>query len=235
MTPSPVELNVWKIQLSKVEDQLDRYKTYLNQDELARANRFLFDRDRIRFVICRGVMRVLLAERLNTNPTLIKFDYGDKGKPRLNNSAVEFNLSHAKDWAYFGINDSIPLGIDLEFMRPPADHGWIDIAKRFFAPAEFKILSALPVDIQAEAFFCCWTQKEAYIKLHGIGLSLPLDQFTVNVDPTSPAQLLTTTWNPLDLGQTRLYHLEAPRSYRASVALRSVTPINITYHQFINR
>ena len=76
MTPSPVELNVWKIQLSKVEDQLDRYKTYLNQDELARANRFLFDRDRIRFVICRGVMRVLLAERLNTNPTLIKFDYG---------------------------------------------------------------------------------------------------------------------------------------------------------------
>ena len=234
MTRSPVELNVWKIQLSKVEDQLDRYKTYLNQDELARANRFLFDRDRNRFVICRGAMKVLLAEQLDTSPTLIEFEYGEKGKPYLARNTIEFNLSHAKDWAYFGINDSIPLGIDLEFMRPPAHHGWIDIAKRFFAPAEFKRLSALPVDAQAEAFFCCWTQKEAYIKLHGDGLSLPLDQFTVNVDPTSPAKLLTTTWNPADLGQSRLYHLEAPHFYRASVALRSVSPINITYHQFIN-
>ena len=179
-------------------------------------------------------MKVLLAEQLDTSPTLIEFEYGEKGKPYLARYTIEFNLSHAKDWAYFGINDSIPLGIDLEFMRPPAHNGWIDIAKRFFAPAEFKRLSALPVDAQAEAFFCCWTQKEAYIKLHGDGLSLPLDQFTVNVDPTSPAKLLTTTWNPADLGQSRLYHLEAPHFYRASVALRSVSPINITYHQFIN-
>ena len=72
-----------------------------------------------------------------------------------------------------------------------------------------------------QAFFACWTRKEAYIKVHGRGLSLPLSQFSVSVNPTSAPQLLATPWCPSDLNLTRLWDLAAPRGYRAAIALKT--------------
>jgi len=86
------------------------------------------------------------------------------------------------------------IGVDLErIRRQPAEE---QIAERFFSPREVEALHALPVSMREDAFFTCWTRKEAYVKATGDGLSLPLDQFEVSLTPGEPATLLNTRWDP---------------------------------------
>ena len=62
---------------------------------------------------------------------------------------------------------------DLERIR--SDFASDEIAGRFFSHREVAALRALSPGSRAEAFFNCWTRKEAYIKARGMGLSIPLE------------------------------------------------------------
>ncbi len=82
-----------------------------------------------------------------------------------------------------------------------ADFPWQQIAENLFSPLENTVLGSLPVDIQHQAFFTCWTRKEAYIKAVGKGLSIPLDRFDVTVAPGEPAALLNFPENPQEVSR----------------------------------
>ena len=79
-------------------------------------------------------------------------------------------------------------GFDMEALRPVPDAE--QIVDRFMSPSERAEFHSLPGDQKPRAFFHCWTQKEAFIKAVGDGLSLPLDRFDVRVAPDKPAGLL---------------------------------------------
>src|SRR5207248_1406414 len=124
----------------------------------------------------------------------IAFDYGPSKKPKLAHhtrseaTPFSFNVSHSGDLALIAFASLPDVGIDVEAIRP--DFATSEIAERFFSPGEVENLLALPVPEQTEAFFQCWTRKEAYIKAVGEGLSIPLDSFDVEFRPGKEAQLV---------------------------------------------
>ena len=213
-------VDVWSISISELRSQRYEFKKILNHDEEKRSERFIFEKDRENFIVTRGCLRYLISEYINTLPELVVFSYGTHGKPYLLSKKVHFNLSHAGEWAIIAIRRGSPVGIDIEEKRSPVKFQWLDLANRFFSSEEIKALVNLPAEKKTDAFFACWTRKESYIKLHGVGLSLSLDKFTVSVDPDKKAELLSTEWLPEDVKITTLSDLDAPNGYRSCIALR---------------
>ena len=170
----PLHIDVFAFDLDDPNHDFD-IET-LSSDEQERAQRFRFDRDRVRYQRGRATLRARVSECIKVAPDAIRFDYGAQGKPRIAKSALHFNLAHSESLAVLAISYR-ELGIDIEAHRT----GFAEdqIAERFFAPIEVQQLRALPIAQQSAAFFRCWTRKEAFIKALGGGLSIPLDDFTV--------------------------------------------------------
>jgi 4'-phosphopantetheinyl transferase len=186
---TPRCIHVWSIRNEADDASAAVYAALLSGEEQARAARFQFPHLARAFTLSRGALRFLLARYLDVDPASLRLEYGPKGKPRLPASPLlEFNLSHSGGLATFAFTSGCPIGIDVEQIRPMPDLA--AIAHRFFSREEAADLDALPHDQRELAFFLCWTSKEAYIKAVGEGLSAPLDQFRVSVDPVRPAQFL---------------------------------------------
>lgn len=148
----------------------------LSADEMARANRFVFSRDRDRFIAGRARLRRILGRYLGQSPGRIAFSYGAFGRPEV--TGISFNLSHSGEQAMLAVTKRAAIGVDIEAVRPIDP----EVARTHFAPSEVKALMALPDAEQVGAFYRCWTRKEAYLKAVGTGLSTDLSSFTVTLD-----------------------------------------------------
>ncbi len=188
---SPQSVHVWRASLQVESEQLDRFAITLSEDERARAQRFLLERDRNSFIAARGILRDLLARYSGRGPGDTEFVYGAQGKPALSDGGtanpVRFNLSHSHGLALIAVAREREIGVDVEKIRP--DRAGDEIASRYFSAEEVEELRALPTEQRAEGFFLCWTRKEAYVKALGEGLRFPLDRFRVSLSPGKPAQL----------------------------------------------
>ena len=178
----------------------------LSADELIRAQRFHFDRDRRHFIGRRAILRIVLASYLENPPASLRFSYNDFGKPCLGDPAhskrLSFNLSHSGELIRIAVAIDRDVGIDVEVVDAsvPID----SVARRFFSPREIAALEALPESLRRANFFGFWTRKEAYIKARGKGLSLPLASFDVSVESGRTATLISedgssTVWKVEDL------------------------------------
>lgn len=185
------EVHVWRISLDCDPVVRSRLEGTLAADELARADRFFSQVDRNHFVVARGFLRELLGTYLRLAPSKIQFYYGHNGKPALNvethSPPLQFNLSHSGGLAVCAFSIERRLGVDVELVRPQIAAE--DIAVRYFSPRELAELRKLPQVMQAEGFFSCWTRKEAYVKAHGAGLTIPLESFAVSLAPEDPVEL----------------------------------------------
>lgn len=183
------EVHSWCVTLDVPPEASARLYSTLSPDERNRSARFRFARDRQRFITARGVLRGLLGRYLGTRPDQIRFTYNAFGKPELSaefGSRLRFNLSHSGDLALIAITTDAAIGVDLERIRPQPDYG--AIARSVFSAAEVDQLNSLPSHLYAQAFFNCWTRKEAYVKARGEGLAMPCP---VDLDGTPPWSLYT--------------------------------------------
>ncbi len=216
------EVHVWRAALDPEPVRVREFAGVLSRDERERAGRFLVERDRRRFIVCRGVLRTLLGGYLGVAPRSLRFRYGSHGKPALASGSgkhpLRFNLSHADEIAFFGVTLRREIGIDLEPLR--AGFATDEIAERFFSPAEIASLRTLSRTDRPRAFFRCWTRKEAYLKARGDGLSLPLDRFDVSLLPAQPAALLCAPGDPQEASRWSLSDLPAGPGYVAAIAVQ---------------
>jgi 4'-phosphopantetheinyl transferase len=215
------EAHVWLVSLSGQESRDPSDFGPLSADEVQRARRFHFDRDRHRFTSARAALRNILAQYLGTAPQELRFSYTAKGKPELpadfRKPRFQFNLSHSGDFAMVAVALGSRVGVDIEFINPERATG--DIAARFFSSAEIRTLEALPVAARVEAFFQCWTRKEAYVKGLGAGLSVPLDSFDVAFGPGVAPALLRLADSLNEASPWSMHDIAAPPGYAAALAV----------------
>lgn len=196
----PIELadgdvHVWRISLVRQPHEIATFKRLLAPDEIARAERFYFERHHDAFVAARAGLRNTLSRYVRLPPEALAFRYGGAGKPELpelpeqiSGAEVAFNLSHSGDWAILAIARRGPLGVDIERSREMNDAA--GLARRYFSAAEVAVWESLAPAEQTAAFFRCWTRKEAYLKALGDGLRAPLDQFIVTFAPGEAPRLI---------------------------------------------
>jgi 4'-phosphopantetheinyl transferase len=191
----------------------------LAPDERARAARYRLERDRRRFVVGRGLLRLLLGRYLQTAPERVDIRYEAAGRPYVAApDPIQFSLSHSAELALYAFARHRPIGIDVEqaLDRPDA----LRVAERFFSRRESAALRALPADRQVEGFLNCWTRKEAYLKARGEGLTAPLDRFDVSLEPGVPARLLRVEGDPEERRRWSLRALESITGYVSAICVR---------------
>ncbi|WP_159586716.1 4'-phosphopantetheinyl transferase family protein [Chelativorans xinjiangense] len=228
LTIGPDVVDIWRWPLDVGMDDLPRYVTALSDGEFARASRFVHERDRLRFIVGRGKLREIIGRYLGVPARRLSFACNAFGKPRLAASRppLHFNLSHTGGMAVLAVSDRYHVGIDIEKIVPLRE----DVAGHFFSPGERLTLRNVPPDGYLEAFYRCWTRKEAFVKAHGAGLSLPLEAFDVSIDSVGEPKLLRLEGDPEAPAQWRLLNLALPAGFvGAMAALTAGNDISLRY------
>jgi 4'-phosphopantetheinyl transferase len=183
---------IFAVRLNESQSTIEALSRHLSSAEAERARRFYFDRDRRRFTVARGTLRLLLGERLGVAAAAVEFSYGSYGKPALapafEDSGWCFNLTHSEDLALIALCRNRQVGIDVEWIRSLNDER--ELVRSSFSTREQQEYEGLDPTVRTAAFFHGWTRKEALIKLLGKGLSQSLTSFDVTLAPDAPAQLL---------------------------------------------
>ncbi len=160
-----------------VDDRAE-LRELLDDGERARARRFRFERDRVRFVARRVLLRKVLAEYLGVAPAMLRFRTSPFGRPELEPACgITFSTSHSDGLAIVAVASERLVGVDLERVRPITDA--LDLAQRFFSRREHQHLLSIPETARSDEFLKLWTRKESYVKAVGAGMSMPFDDFDV--------------------------------------------------------
>jgi 4'-phosphopantetheinyl transferase len=174
-------IHVWKGIFRPDPVQAKIFSASLSDEEKARAGKLLKPSDRERFVFAHGMLRSILGYYVGYSPKQITFKNNAFGKPALADPAdredIRFNLAHSGDVVLVAMSRRHEVGVDVEFMRPMSDVK--QLISRNFSLQEKRYLDTLPADQLERAFFVHWTLKEAFIKGIGLGLSYPLEDFSI--------------------------------------------------------
>lgn len=219
------EIHVWRVSLDQPAACVQRLAQTLSTDERSKAERFRFERDRLHFIAGRGLLRTILGRYLGLEPGRLHFCYSAHGKPSLDQKgfqnpsglALRFNLAHSQGLALYAVTRAQEIGVDLEYVRPIAEAN--QIAERFFSARERAVFRALPISQKQEAFFNCWTRKEAYLKVSGRGLDWPLDEIEVSLAPEEPARMLSIAGDLQKASRWFIQALTPAFGYVAAVAV----------------
>ncbi len=210
-------IQIWTV-IKSSDLNIATYFDYLSGGEKIVAEKFRFPKDRANYVLGRAILRFLAGGYLKRDPKKIQFAYNKYGKPEFADpSPLSFNIAHSEDAIVFGFSKSGPVGIDVEKIKTNFDV--LEIARRYFSPAETEALETCSGKDQIRAFYRCWTRKESFIKAKGKGLSFPLDAFTVSLDNDLSARLIATNWKATEKEDWQLFSFVPSEGYLAAATV----------------
>ncbi len=178
------DVHVWYCNIDDVRDAdlLARYDALMTDGERVRHRRYYFERDRHMFLITRALVRTVLSHYADCEPAAWRFGANEYGRPHIVGpvSGPFFNLSNTPGLVACAVAHTERVGVDVEKITRRTEP--LNIASRFFSASEVASLTSVPECEQRERFFALWTLKEAYIKARGMGLAIPLGQFSYGLD-----------------------------------------------------
>lgn len=220
------EIHLWVVRDKEVQDPalLDRYRAFLNEEEARQHRRFIFDRHRHQYLVTRALIRSTLSAYCpEVAPPDWRFAKNPYGRPHAVNlpkgRELHFNLSHAEGLVVAALSTQRAMGVDVEIMdRKVAVE---QLAQRFFSFRETEDLLDLGESKQAARFFDLWTLKEAYIKACGMGLSIPLDQFSFIFPEPGKIDIQFSAQREDQPDQWRFWQLEAGPEYKLALGIKA--------------
>ena len=222
LTLAANDVHLWLVSLQQPPVVAARFADLLSSDEKARADRCVFDVDYRNYTVARGCLRTILSRYLRSKPEKIDFTYGEYGKPELaslsGSSQLKFNVAHSGVLALYAFTSIGEVGIDLECIR--TDFAVDEVARRYFSPGEVACLDQFHGPMRREAFYRCWTRKEAFIKAKRLGLSLELNQFEVTL-ASDKAKVLRTRWDESEAARWTLQDIDVGSGYVGALAIEA--------------
>jgi len=182
------EIHLWMTKPEELlgdDELLTTYSTLLTSEELAKQQRYKFAKDRHDALVTRAFIRDLLSYYADVLPQDWQFEKGAKDKPEVINCPLplRFNISHTKNLIICAVTLTDDIGCDVE--NTGRNNNVLSIAERYYSAKENHDLFALPVPKQHSRFYDYWTLKESYIKAWGLGLAIPLTDFSFSINDTT--------------------------------------------------
>lgn len=216
-------VHLWYVRSDRLDaDTMTRLHGTLSTDERKRADDYFQARDRRTSIVARGLLREQLSRYCGIPAGELRFTTVGNGKPALapglSNQSVQFNISHSGGAVLLGFTRLAEVGVDIEAGNRHLDD-LMGVAESFFAPGETAALKRLSADQQRRGFLNCWTRKEAFIKVHGEGLSRDLNSFEVELAPNAAPRLLRLDGSTAAAERYSLYAVDPDPDHVAAICL----------------
>ncbi|AYB29585.1 4'-phosphopantetheinyl transferase family protein [Chryseolinea soli] len=154
------------------------------------ATKYVFESELLNSLIGRWLLQRLL-EKKEVSLEKLHLTPDDHGKPRLS-LPLDFSIAHSFDVVICLVSDEGPVGVDVEKIRDVP----LEEYQSSFTEHEWSFI--MKDHNKIESFFSLWTKKESLLKMHGLGLQVPLTQVTV-LDTvgviTANASIHTGVWH----------------------------------------
>ncbi|MEM7194588.1 MAG: 4'-phosphopantetheinyl transferase superfamily protein [Pseudomonadota bacterium] len=146
--------------------------------EHRRSERIRDTGKRLLYLAGRLALRKILAKVLAVSPRDLEFVYGPRGKPTLltesGSPALHFNYTLSQRFGLYAVSPGHELGVDLEMFPRKVNAG--AMARTRLHPREQSAWDSVSDGLKNDAMLACWTRKEAYGKLLGVGIRYHLNQ-----------------------------------------------------------
>ena len=223
---SETKIDLWYLDHSGqsfLDDDLRKaYVSVLNEQESQRYERLQISARREQFLLGRFFLRQVLSRYHPIAPLDWRFSENEHGKPELANdfqndsgasAPLAFNLSHSRNMFFVAVSAVDVIGVDVEYSA--RSRRIMELAQRHFSADEIEQLQALKGEQQLARFYHVWTLKEAYVKARGLGLTMPLQDFSLHFKSDSE----------LEFSQRQAAEIPADRWQFLSLGLQSTQPV----------
>ncbi len=224
ITLPPGQIHLWFAFLNEINDPhiLAAYEELLTPEENEKRKRFHFKKHQHQYLVTRALVKTTLSFYNDVDPRQWRFSTNKYGRPEIISTPgiipIRFNLSHADGLVMCGVTRKEDIGVDVENLVINKDI--LGIAEYSFSTQEVVDLKKFPKEKQHNRFFDYWTLKESFIKARGMGLSLPLNQFSFSLLDDGPLTISFQHQQTFDPKSWQFWRLKPSQQHAAAVAIK---------------
>ena len=229
MISDPTRIDLWCVFPRAISDQglLQTYQSLLSDNERKQQQQFYFAKDRHRYLITRALTRTVLSRYTSIAADKLTFANNEFGKPHIVNDLglnqnISFNITHADNLILIGVTRECALGLDTENSQDRNISQ--NLAEYSFAAEEVVDFLAQPTEFRQQRFFEFWTLKESYIKARGMGLSIPLKQFSFRLPREHAIEFAVDALQNDMPERWRFWQFRLAKDYLVAVCAEKINP-----------